>query len=91
MSLILPIQQNKTVPNETHRITYFSTNRDFGTEHDAMMKLLYDSKTAPSGIEKLFEAGAPALISLEKLITTSEDIIAKGWAIQASHDENLRF
>ena len=56
---------------------------DFGTEHDAMMKLLYDSKTAPSGIEQLVDVGVPALSSLETLLSKSKDLIAKGWAIQA--------
>lgn len=56
---------------------------DFGTDHDAMMKLLYDSKTAPDGIEQLVGVGNSALKSLEVLISKSEDLIAKGWAIQA--------
>lgn len=56
---------------------------DFGTDHDAMMKLLYDSQTAPQGIEKLVGEGNAALGSLEILISKGEDLIAKGWAIQA--------
>ncbi|MAA80214.1 MAG: hypothetical protein CL916_13250 [Deltaproteobacteria bacterium] len=56
---------------------------EFGTEHDAMMKLLYNSQTAPSGIEQLVKVGNPVLSSVGKLLSTSEDLIAKGWAIQA--------
>ena len=77
-------------PNTTNPVTNTKKGtqvpeqaEEFGTEHDAMMKLLYDSKTAPSGIEQLVEVGVPALDSVEKLLSKSEDIIAKGWAIQA--------
>ena len=80
------VQNNPETKTET-RIT--KQAESFGTEHDAMMKLLYDSKTASDGIEQLISAGLPALNSLEQLLSKSEDLIAKGWAIQAISKMNL--
>jgi HEAT repeat protein len=54
-----------------------------GTPHDEWLMLLNDSATAPKGMVKLVEIGVPALPSLEMLLQSSKDAIAKGWAIQS--------
>ena len=56
--------------------------KELGTPHDDLLNSLYDSKTAEQGIKQLLQKGDSSLPSLETLLTETDDLIAKGWAIQ---------
>lgn len=77
-----PPPATTTTKQETKSVQSIQ-KKDLGTPHDSLLALLYDSKTAKQGVEKLVEAGDVSLSSIETLLIQSDDLIAKGWSIQA--------